>query len=146
MKKIFIILGVSLIIASCGNGGKGENSNSDSSNATHELAASQNQNYQDTAVQNIGTDKPAPVAASNAPGAQLIAKSDCLGCHKEHDKLVGPAYADVAKKYTAKDEDMLADHIINGGAGHWGDVPMSPHPNLSKADAKEMVAYILTIK
>ena len=41
---------------------------------------------------------------------------------------------------------MLAGKIINGGQGNWGEVPMSAHPQISQADAEEMVKYILTIK
>ena len=49
----------------------------------------------------------------------------------------------VSKKYTEKEVDMLADKIINGGVGVWGDVPMSQHPGLDKENAKKMVKYIL---
>ena len=79
-------------------------------------------------------------------GKALIAKSDCLGCHKIDEKLVGPAYKAVAAKYTMADVDKLAAKVISGGAGNWGQVPMSPHPSLSKDDAKEMVKYILSLK
>jgi cytochrome c len=41
---------------------------------------------------------------------------------------------------------MLSQHIIKGGAGHWGDIAMTPHPNLSESDAKQMVTYILSLK
>ncbi|MDB5120152.1 MAG: cytochrome [Sphingobacteriales bacterium] len=83
---------------------------------------------------------------STEKGKALIAKSDCLGCHKLDEKLVGPAYKAVAEKYTSADIDKLAGKIIAGGAGNWGEVPMSPHPAISKDDAKEMVKYILSLK
>ncbi|WP_285010682.1 c-type cytochrome [Pedobacter faecalis] len=103
---------------------------------------------------------PAPVNAATAqapapekpkkdmPGKGLIAKSDCLACHHETKKLVGPAYVNVAKRYPNTDENvnMLAGKIIEGGSGVWGAVPMSPHPDLSKEDAKEMAKYILSLK
>jgi cytochrome c len=87
-------------------------------------------------------------APKAGPGEALIKKSDCLACHNAKVKIVGPAYADVAAKYpaTAANIDKLADKIIAGGAGAWGEVPMSPHPSVSKGDAKEMVKYILSIK
>jgi cytochrome c len=94
-------------------------------------------------------EKTAKAAAPKAgPGEALIKKSDCLACHNAKVKIVGPAYADVAAKYpaTAENIDKLADKIIAGGAGSWGDVPMSPHPAISKGDAKEMVKYILSLK
>jgi len=61
---------------------------------------------------------------------------------------VGPAYQDVANKYTASPAviDTLANKVIKGGSGHWGDVPMSPHPALAMDDAREMVKYILSLK
>ncbi|RCH54895.1 cytochrome c class I [Mucilaginibacter hurinus] len=87
---------------------------------------------------------PADIAA----GKELLSTSDCLACHKVDVKLVGPAYIDVAKKYPANEANYnkLAKKIIAGGAGAWGDIPMSPHPALSMADAKKMVKYILSVK
>ena len=79
-------------------------------------------------------------------GKILIEKSSCLTCHKEDGKLIGPSYKEVAAKYTEADIDKLADKIINGGSGVWGDVMMSPHPGIDKENAKKMVKYILTLK
>lgn len=81
-------------------------------------------------------------------GKNLIAKSDCLACHQLKTKVVGPAYSAVAAKYPATDAniDKLADKIIKGGAGAWGQIPMSPHPQIAEADAKKMVKYILSLK
>ncbi len=76
----------------------------------------------------------------------LIAGSDCFACHKEKEKLVGPAYAAIAKKYTEKDIPQLAKKVIEGGSGVWGDIPMTPHPGMEKADAEAMIKYILSIK
>lgn len=79
-------------------------------------------------------------------GLALIAKNDCLTCHKVSEKLVGPAYKDVANKYTTADVSMLADKILKGGTGVWGQIPMTPHPNLAKEDAEQIVKYILLLK
>jgi cytochrome c len=78
----------------------------------------------------------------------LIAQSDCLTCHKVDEKAIGPAYRDVANKYSNDNQTvtMLADKIIKGGAGVWGQIPMTPHPNLSKQDAEQMVKYVLLLK
>ena len=85
--------------------------------------------------------------AEIAEGKALVAKSDCLACHKIDTKLVGPAYKNIAVKYPAIAEnyDQLAHKIIKGGAGVWGQVPMSPHSSLSLNDAKKMTKYILSI-
>lgn len=85
-------------------------------------------------------------AAGKDEGLVLIEGSDCLTCHKMDTKLVGPSYQEVADKYTEGDLDMLADKIVNGGKGNWGEVPMSAHAGMSKENAKKMVAYILTLK
>ncbi|WKS95763.1 c-type cytochrome [Riemerella columbina] len=85
-------------------------------------------------------------ASGKDEGLKLIEGADCLGCHKTDTKLVGPSYEEVANKYTEADVDMLADKIINGGQGNWGEVPMSPHAGLSKENAKKMVEYILSLK
>ena len=89
-----------------------------------------------------------PSAADLEEGKALLAKSDCLACHKVDTKVVGPAYNDVAKKYPATEANynQLADKIIAGGSGVWGQSPMTPHPQLAKADVKKMVQYILSLK
>jgi cytochrome c len=88
-----------------------------------------------------------PTAADIAFGKALFQKSDCLTCHKMDVKLVGPAY-DVAKKYPATDAnyEMLANKVIAGGSGVWGQVAMAPHPALTHADAKKIVEYVLSLK
>ncbi len=81
-------------------------------------------------------------------GKKLIETSDCLACHKVEDKLVGPSYKEVADKYEMNDKNVtyLAQKIVKGGSGVWGQIPMSPHPDLSEGDAKEMAKYILSLK
>jgi cytochrome c len=60
-------------------------------------------------------------------------------------KSIGPAYKDIAKKYRASSQniDELSKKIISGGGGVWGEQVMAAHPQVSKADAREMVIYIL---
>ena len=86
--------------------------------------------------------------ADIAKGKALLPKSDCLACHKIDAKVVGPAYNAVALKYKDTEENVkyLSNKIITGGAGVWGQVPMSPHPTLSVVDAKNMAKYILSLK
>lgn len=80
-------------------------------------------------------------------GKSLVAKSDCLACHKTDDKLVGPAYIAVAGKYPQNENtvSLLSEKVIKGGSGVWGTVPMAPHPAITLADANKMVKYILTL-
>ena len=81
-------------------------------------------------------------------GLELIAKSDCLTCHKVSEKLIGPAYKDVAAKYENTEENikLLTEKVTKGGSGVWGAIPMTPHAQLSEADAKQMVKYILLLR
>lgn len=82
-----------------------------------------------------------------AKGRKLIDDSDCMACHKIDSKSIGPSYEDIAKKYKS-DEDMtavLAERIINGSSGNWGETAMAAHPQISKEDATEMVKYIMSL-
>lgn len=80
-------------------------------------------------------------------GQALVDASDCKTCHHPTNKIVGPSHTDVAKKYefTKANVGLLADKIRNGGSGVWGEIPMSPHPDLSKADAEKMAMYVLSL-
>ena len=81
-------------------------------------------------------------------GLEKVKSSDCTGCHQVERKLIGPAYADVAAKYENTEENvaMLAQKVIAGGVGVWGEIPMSAHVGLSEEDAKDMVRYILLLR
>lgn len=95
---------------------------------------------------------PAPgkqqAAVSSNQGLVLMNKSDCKACHSMNQKMVGPAFLDIAKRYKNDRAALskLTGKVINGGAGNWGQIPMTPHPQLSKKDAAEMVRYILSLK
>ena len=81
-------------------------------------------------------------------GIEKVKGSDCTSCHMVERKIVGPSYADVAAKYESTEENitMLAQKVIAGGVGVWGEVPMPAHPGLSEEDAKDMVRYVLLLK
>jgi cytochrome c len=82
-------------------------------------------------------------------GLALVASHDCLTCHAVSQTTTGPAYADIAAKYAGADDAQitkLAQTIIKGGSGNWGQVPMIAHPDLSEEDAKAMVKYVLLLK
>jgi cytochrome c len=98
-----------------------------------------------------GTEQKKDAAINNPDydaGLNLAAKSDCFTCHKLNEPLVGPSYADVAKKYanTPANIDTLSDRIIKGSQGIWGPAVMTAHPAITKADAEKMVKYILLLK
>lgn len=80
--------------------------------------------------------------------ADLAQKKNCMACHAIDKKLVGPAYKDVAAKYAGQKEavDKLAEKVVKGGAGVWGAVPMPANPQVSEAEAKQLVQWIMTLK
>ncbi|GAB3558252.1 ThuA domain-containing protein [Spirosoma fluminis] len=89
----------------------------------------------------------ADASALTATGKKLLEASDCKACHSVAKKSIGPAYIDVAKKYKSDNSalERLTKKVITGGAGVWGETPMSAHPQLSTADASEMVKYVLSL-
>lgn len=94
----------------------------------------------------------ATISASGAAladaGEDLLKKSGCTACHAVDKKVIGPAYQDVAAKYKgdAGAAAKLADKVKKGGSGVWGPVPMPPNTQVSDADIKTMVAYVLALK
>jgi cytochrome c len=82
-----------------------------------------------------------------AQGESLVKASDCKTCHHPVNKIIGPAHTDVAKKYefTEANVKMLAQKIIKGGSGVWGQIPMTAHVDVSEADAEKMARYVLSL-
>ena len=80
--------------------------------------------------------------------ADLAQKKSCLACHAVDKKLVGPAYKDVAAKYAGQKDAAakLADKIQKGGSGVWGQVPMPANPQVNAEEAKQLAAWVLSIK
>jgi cytochrome c len=79
-----------------------------------------------------------------ARAQQIATQHACFGCHAVDKKLVGPAYRDVATRYTGKPgaAAALVAHVQNGSSGAWGAVPM-PSNAISTADAQTVVQWIL---
>jgi len=130
-----LILGcLGLTLASCGGGEKTEETIKTKSTTT--------------TTESSTTTPAAEPSGEKLPGEKMIAMQDCVGCHNKDQKVIGPAYVDIAAKYPSNDENIshLADVVIAGSKGTWGDLPMTPHPNLSKDDAKLMVTWILSLK
>jgi len=81
-------------------------------------------------------------------GKALLAASDCKACHQVNAKAVGPSFIEVANRYKIQSGavDQLSKKIIEGGGGNWGKVHvMSAHPQISTADANEIVKYIFSL-
>ncbi len=92
------------------------------------------------------------MVAGSAMAAEMPAvakKHNCIACHSIDKKVVGPAWADVAKKYKgdAGAEAKLITKVSKGGSGVWGSMPMPANdPSGTKqADMKELVKFILAL-
>ena len=87
-------------------------------------------------------------AAPAFAGLALATSKNCMACHAIDKKLVGPAYKDVAAKYKGDKTaaDKLALKVMKGGSGVWGPVPMPANAQVSEAEAKKLVAWVLATK
>lgn len=94
------------------------------------------------------TVKPAAAttaAAATGPDVQQLLKANaCTACHGVNNKIVGPSFRDVAKKYQGRADgvDYLTGKIRQGGQGVWGSVPMPPQAQLKEADARAMAKWL----
>lgn len=87
-------------------------------------------------------DTAAPDFAEIQP---ILAKNACLACHAVETKTLGPAYREVAEKYTGDPDAAatLAQHIKSGSSGIWGPIPMPPNPGISDTELTQVVDWIL---
>jgi cytochrome c len=136
MKKLFILIVVigfaAWTMTSCG--GKKEEAKTEEANdeySDYETAEPEKASSEDLIKQ----------------GQTLVDQSDCKTCHHATNKIIGPAHAEVAKKYdfTQANVTYLAGKIKQGGSGVWGEIPMTPHPDISNADAEKMAMYVLSL-
>lgn len=87
------------------------------------------------------------LAAAPAFADEALAKGKgCTACHDVKKKLVGPPYAEVAKKYKAdaKGAETMVASILKGSQGKWGPIPMPPN-KVTEAEAKQLAAWILSL-
>ncbi|HZJ19427.1 MAG TPA: PKD domain-containing protein, partial [Pricia sp.] len=78
-------------------------------------------------------------------GKKAIDASDCKACHAINEKVNGPSYLEIAKKYGKDDTGYLVSKIIKGGSGVWGEGAMSAHPQLKVEEVTQIVDYILSL-
>ncbi|ADE13005.1 c-type cytochrome [Sideroxydans lithotrophicus] len=86
----------------------------------------------------------------------LAKKYNCVACHAIDHKIVGPAWKDVAARYTGKGVtkytykgkeypliEGLVMKVSKGGSGNWGSMPMPANDpsGAHKADITELVKF-----
>jgi sulfite dehydrogenase len=97
----------------------------------------------------VSTTPAAPNLAATASGGEAIAtRYGCLGCHGASVKIVGPAYKDIAAKYShdAQAPAKISEQIHKGGSGKWGSIIMPPFPTVSDVETKALTEWILSRK
>jgi cytochrome c len=91
-----------------------------------------------------GPARAAQAAQAAAPTiTKTLQQHLCLTCHGMDAKIVGPALADIAKKYAARPDvvEYLTGKIRAGGSGIWGPIPMPPQ-TLPEIDAKAIANWL----
>jgi len=141
MRKFILAATVLATLAACG--GEGDKPKETGSGAETKPAEAA------TETGSAGADADLSSNPDYQKGLELIGQSDCFTCHKIDEAYTGPTYRQVADKYASQAPGIipqLAEKIIKGGSGVWGQVPMIPHATISEADAEAMVKYILLLK
>jgi cytochrome c len=88
--------------------------------------------------------------ATTAPAMasmELAKKARCVACHAADKKMVGPSFKDIGAKYKDQPgvEATLTEKVRNGGAGVWGEIPMSPNgpDKIADADLQSLLRWVL---
>ena len=73
----------------------------------------------------------------------LLHTQGCVACHGVEQKIVGPAFRDIAQRQGGRGDAVgyLAGRIKGGGSGVWGEVPMPPQ-NLTDGDAETIARWL----
>ena len=85
------------------------------------------------------TAAPAAMSTAKVPQAMLD-KYACTACHGLDQKLIGPSFGEIARKYPGK-SDYLVGKIQAGGSGVWGDIPMPPQ-SLGDDEARSIAQWL----
>ncbi len=88
-----------------------------------------------------------PQASKHSLGLEGVRRSDCLNCHAVDRKIVGPAFTEIARHYRGKPDESkaVAQRILKGSVGIWGEVPMLPHVQHTTDEIKQMVKWIMSL-
>ena len=129
MKKVSIVLSfAALFIAACSGG----NTNTTSTETPTTIDAT-------TPEATAEVEVPADINA-------LLEKNTCLTCHNANEKVVGPAYVEVAKRnYTP---EQIVELIYKPKPSNWPDyqTPMVGLPNVPKEEALKIANWIVSLK
>jgi cytochrome c len=81
---------------------------------------------------------------------ELADKLHCTACHTIDDKLIGPTWRDISKRYKGQEgaAEALLLKISKGGSGNWGKAPMPAidKKGIEQEQIKELVDLILNLE
>jgi len=88
--------------------------------------------------------KQAAISKFNAlpKGEQLTIKYRCNGCHRINQKVVGPSFKAISKKYQNNPQEII-NSIQNGSKGKWNGASMPPIHNISDDDLLTIQKWII---
>ncbi len=90
----------------------------------------------------------ATAAAFPAPSAEiatLLENNTCSVCHRPNERLIGPSFADIAKRnYTP---EQMVELVHNPKPEHWPDYPpMAPLAHVAAEDIIKIAGWINSLK
>jgi len=89
-----------------------------------------------------------PPPADDEAMTELAWDSGCFNCHDVHERIRGPAWIEVARRYRGDEDafEMLVEKVISGGSGTWGDDAMSPNRRVPEGDIRALVEWLLALE
>lgn len=78
----------------------------------------------------------------------LARQKNCMACHSINNKVVGPSFKEISKRYAGQSEaeEKLVQAVLKGSSGNWGAVPMPANGQVSEAEARALVKWALSHK
>lgn len=82
--------------------------------------------------------------SSRLNALSIMASSNCFTCHKAKDKLIGPSFEEIAKRYrpTLENKTYLIQKIRQGSRDVWSDIIMPAQPELEEEDISQILDWI----
>jgi cytochrome c len=79
---------------------------------------------------------------------ELAWESGCFNCHDVDERVRGPAWRAVARRYRDDPEafERLVATVISGGSGNWGDDAMTANRRVPEADVRTLVQWLLALE
>ncbi len=80
----------------------------------------------------------------------LAQRKVCLSCHgvEKRTGFPAPSFKEVAQKYAGQKDaiDKLLPKVRQGGTGVWGVMTMPANPQVTEAEARQLLGWILSLK